>query len=89
MANPEGTLGEQLQDFVTVGGEFVIAGDVKARENEFLKMGVFGPVTAEIGGKPGAGNDATFAFLSDEGASFGAQSAAPLPLQYFLAGIAF
>ena len=35
------------------------------------------------GGKGG------FAILSDEGALFGADSLAPYPLQYFLAGIAF
>lgn len=89
MSSQHGELTEQLNDFVTVGGSFAISGDVAARANEFLKMAVFGSVSAKIAGKVGQGNEGTFAFLSDEGASFGAQSAAPLPLQYFLAGIAF
>lgn len=89
MTEPEGELGKELNDFVTLGGTFTISGDVSARENEFLKMAVFGPIPVEIAGRPGAGNEGSFAFVSDEGASFGALGSAPLPLQYFLGGIAF
>lgn len=90
MAEPEGELREQLNDYVTIGGTFTIGGDVTARENEFLKMAVFGPVPLrDLAGRSGSGNEGSFAFVSDEGASFGALGSAPLPLQYFLGGIAF
>ena len=89
MAEPQGELKEQLNDYVTLGGTFTIGGDVTARENEFLKMAIFGPVPAEIAGRTASGNEGSFAFVSDEGASFGALGSAPLPLQYFLGGIAF
>ena len=53
-------------------------------------MAVFGPVPLrDLAGRSGSGNEGSFAFVSDEGASFGALGSAPLPLQYFLGGIAF
>jgi hypothetical protein len=80
-----------LEEFVTMGRTFTMAGDIEAQANQFLKMGrVYPPHAAEIdeddlapGGKGG------FAIMSDEGGLFGAENLAPYPLQYFLAGIAF
>lgn len=83
-------LHEQLDNFVTVGGNWAISGNVTARDNEMLKMAVLGPPTGEIAGQTEmVGNAGTFAILSDEGPSLDGEGAAPLPLQYFLAGIAF
>lgn len=82
-------LRDRLDDYVTIGGTISISGDVKAGANEMLKMGVFTAPGGQIAGKDRPSNPSVFAILSDEGASLGSQGAAPLPLQYFLAGIAF
>ena len=85
----ENALNKQLDDFVTTGGNWAISGDVTARDNEMLKMAVFSDITGDIAGRPAIGNAGAFAILSDEGPNLHGQGAAPLPLQYFLAGIAF
>lgn len=67
----EGELGKELNDFVMLGGTFIIFGDVLVCENEFLKMVVFGLILVEIVGCFGVGNEGSFVFVSDEGALFG------------------
>ena len=82
-------LRERLDDYVTIGGTISISGDVKAGANEMLKMGVFTAPSGQVAGKARPENANVFAIISDEGPSLGSDGAAPLPLQYFLAGIAF
>lgn len=80
----------KLDKFVTVGGEFSISGDFEAQANQMLKMGTMGGAVGVIAGekmdKPSGGQ---IALLSDEGPELGGEAAAPLPLQYLLAGVAF
>jgi hypothetical protein len=85
----ERTIDNQLDEFVTATSNWAINGNVTARDNEMLKMAVFSDITGEIAGRPTVGNAGAFAILSDEGPNLHGQGAAPLPLQYFLAGIAF
>ena len=79
-----------MDKFVTVGAEFGISGDFEARANEMLKMGTMGGAFGVVAGqtmKEASGRQ--IALLSDEGPELGGEAAAPLPLQYLLAGVAF
>ncbi len=82
-------LRERLDDYVTIGGTISISGDVSASATQMLKMAVFDAPTGDVAGKARPENPSVFAIVSDEGSSLGSNGAAPLPLQYFLAGIAF
>ncbi len=83
-------LDERLQKYVTVGGQFSLPGVVEASANKMLKMGTFFGVMERFGDEPEASQHAgTFSLLSDEGETLRSGGTAPLPLQYFLAGIAF
>ena len=80
-----------LEKFVTMGAEFAISGDFEARANQMLKMGTLeGAVGVIAGEKPmEKPSGRSIALLSDEGPELGGEAAAPLPLQYLLAGVAF
>ena len=80
-----------MEKFVTVGADFAITGDFEAQANQMLKMGTLNGATAVVAGeKPMEGaSGGRIALLSDEGPELGGEAAAPLPLQYLLAGVAF
>ena len=84
------TAAKRMQDYVTVGGAFSLAGVVEASDNQMFKMGTFYGADEKFSDDESSGVRAgTFALLSDEGETLRGQGMAPLPLQYFLAGIAF
>ena len=81
---------QRLQDYVTIGGVFTLSGVVEAHDNAMLKVATFdgGLSTVTSDTTPQSASHSV-AILSDEGGSLGSGGLAPLPLQYFLAGIAF
>ena len=78
-----------LHEYVTEGGLISVAGDITARSNEMLKMGIFRAGSIEVDGKATPGHVGDHAIVSDEPPALGGGAVAPVPLQYFLAGIAF
>jgi uncharacterized OsmC-like protein len=54
-----------------------------------LKMGIFRAGSVEVDGKATPGHVGDHAIVSDEPPALGGGAVAPVPLQYFLAGIAF
>ena len=86
----DGPGSERLHEYVTVGADFVHAGDVAIGPGEMLKTGAFYRTVPIFENKRPDGSEAgSFAIVSDEGPALGGQGAAPAPLQYFLAAIAF
>ena len=80
---------EELNEYVTEGGLISVAGDITARSNEMLKMGIFRAGSIEVDGEATPGHVGDHAIVSDEPPALGGGATAPVPLQYFLAGIAF
>ena len=81
---------DRLDEYVTVGADFVHAGDVVVGADEMLKVGTFYRPVPIFENRRADGSEAgRVAIVSDEGPAMGGQSAAPAPLQYFLAAIAF
>jgi hypothetical protein len=85
-----GTPNDRLDHYVTVGADFVHAGDIAMGGGEMLKVGSFyRPVPIFESNRSDGSEIGRVAIVSDEGAAMGGQGAAPAPLQYFLAAIAF
>lgn len=86
----DGAGSDRLNEYVTVGADFVHAGDVEIGPEQMLKMGTFYRAVPIFEDTRRDGSEiGRVSIISDEGPALGGSGSAPAPLQYFLAAIAF
>jgi len=89
MTEEQEAVGVTLNQFVTVGASFTIPVDTQTIGDGQMKMGSLQTPGRYVDGVFETSGANAFTIVCDEPKFMGGEDTAPLPLQYFLAGIAF